>query len=102
MFEDEFASVTGGYCAVVSSGTAALKVALKSLQLEKNRKKIIIQPFNFIAMAEVVYDMSLSIVWSKSDASLSMDPNWLESYLKENINEVGAVCVTSMLVVFLI
>lgn len=97
MFEDEFASVTGGYCAVVSSGTAALKVALKSLQLEKNRKKIIIQPFNFIAMAEVVYDMSLSIVWSKSDASLSMDPNWLESYLKENINEVGAVCVTSML-----
>tara|TARA_A100001015_G_scaffold321260_1_gene451066 strand:- start:155 stop:1285 length:1131 start_codon:yes stop_codon:yes gene_type:complete len=59
------------YCQVVSSGTAALKVALKSVGI-KPGDEVITQSFNFIATIEAIVDCGAKPVVTNIDDSLNM------------------------------
>lgn len=97
LFESEFAQYLNvPHVALVSSGTAALKCALSSLSLDTS-KKIVVQPYNFIALAEVLYDSNIDMIWAKMDANLSICPKWLSEFLSLHYENISAICVTSML-----
>ena len=59
------------HCQVVSSGTAALKVALKSVGI-KPGDEVITQSFNFIATIEAIVDCGAKPVVTNIDESLNM------------------------------
>jgi len=58
----------------VSSGTAALKIALKALGV-KPGDEVITQAFNFIATIEAILDVGAVPVITNVDDSLNIDPN---------------------------
>ena len=60
-------------CLAVSSGTAAIKVALKSLGV-KAGDEVITQSFNFIATIEAILDCGAIPIIANIDDSLNMDP----------------------------
>ena len=60
-------------CQVVSSGTAAIKVALKSIGI-KTGDEVITQSFNFIATIEAILDCGAKPIITKIDDSLNMCP----------------------------
>ena len=66
----------------VSSGTAAIKIALKSLDI-KPGDEVITQAFNFIATVEAILDCGAVPVIANVDASLNMDPADCESLINE-------------------
>ena len=78
-FETKFAKRVGvKYAQAVSSGTAAIKVALISMGV-KPGDEVITQAFTFIATAEAIIDVGAKPVFVNIDKSLNMDPNELEA-----------------------
>ena len=80
-------------CQVVSSGTAAIKIALKSIGV-KSGDEVITQSFNFIATIEAILDCGAKPVITKIDDSLNMCPKDLE---KRITNKTKAILPVHML-----
>lgn len=77
-FEREIAKVVGTqHAQVVSSGTAALLVALRALGV-KHGDEVITQAFTFVATVEAIIELGATPVITKLDRSLNMDPVHLE------------------------
>ncbi len=77
-FEEKFAA----YCGVkhgqaVTSGTAALKVALAALGVGPG-DEVITQCFTFVATWEAIFDVGAVPVFAEVDETLNMDPKDLE------------------------
>ena len=70
------------YCLFVSSGTAAIKIGLKSLNI-KPGDHVITQAFNFIATIEAILDLGAIPKIIGIDESLNMCP----VELKKNITK---------------
>ena len=64
----------------VSSGTAAIKIALKSLGV-KNGDEVITQGFNFIATIEAILDSGAKPIICNVDDTLNMDPSKIEKLI---------------------
>jgi len=80
-FEKEFAEYCGvRHALAVSSGTAALRVALAALGVGPG-DEIVTQGFTFVATWEAVLDAGAVPVFAEVDESLCMDPLDLESRL---------------------
>lgn len=83
-FEKKFAEYTGcKYALGVSSGSAALKVALESLNLPKG-KEIITQCFTFVATVEAIKEAGFKPILCEVDKTLNMDPDDLKKKINEN------------------
>ncbi len=73
-FEEAFARYTGaGHAQAVTSGTAALKVALRSLGVGPG-DEVITQGFTFVATWEAILEVGAIPVFTEIDQSLAMDP----------------------------
>lgn len=64
----------------VSSGTAAIKIALKSLGV-KDGDEVITQGFNFIATIEAILDSGAKPIICNVDETLNMDPSKIEKLI---------------------
>ncbi len=64
----------------LSSGTAAIKVALKALGIGRG-DHVITQAFNFIATVEAIVDTGASVIFTDIDDTLNMSPESLESLI---------------------
>ena len=60
------------HCLAVSSGTAALKIALKALGVKRG-DEVITQAFNFIATIEAILDIGAKPIIANVDKSLNID-----------------------------
>ena len=67
-------------CLAVTSGTAAIKIALKSLNI-KNGDEVITQSFNFIATIEAILDCGAKPIIANVDESLNLDVNSLKKLI---------------------
>lgn len=77
-FEKAFADYTGAtYAQAVTSGTAALKVALTALGVGAG-DEVITQGFTFVATWEAILDCGAIPVFTEVDLTLNMDPSDLE------------------------
>ena len=76
------------YCLMVSSGTPAIKIGLKSLGV-KNGDEVITQSFNFIATIEAILDTGAIPRITSIDESLNMCP----IDLKKKINKKTKVII---------
>lgn len=77
-FEEEFAAWIGvRHCVAVSSGTAALLVGLKALQMRYGVQRVLIPALTFIATANAVTLAGLEPVFADVTPGLVMDPAWL-------------------------
>jgi 8-amino-3,8-dideoxy-alpha-D-manno-octulosonate transaminase len=77
-FEEKFASYTGaGHAQAVSSGTAAVKVALKALGVGPG-DEVITQGFTFVATWEAILEVCAIPVFTEIDETLNMDPGDLK------------------------
>ena len=83
-FEQEFSQVVGSdYAAALSSGTAALHLALKLVGVEPG-DEVFCSTFTFIASASPITYLGAKPVFIDSDRrSWNMDPNVLESALAQ-------------------
>lgn len=87
-FEKQFAEYLGvKYAQAVSSGTAALKIALKVLGV-KPGDEVITQSFTFIAVAEAIIDVGAKPIFVNIDETLNMDPNELEKTITERTKAI--------------
>ena len=78
-FEENFSEYLGvKYSQAVSSGTAALKIALLALGVRPG-DEVITQTFTFIATAEAIIDIGAKPIFVNIDETLNMNPNELES-----------------------
>jgi 8-amino-3,8-dideoxy-alpha-D-manno-octulosonate transaminase len=92
-FEEKLTAKFGSYAAVCSSGTAALFVALKVLDVQQG-DYVAIQAYNFIASAEAVVACGAIPIVVNIDESLNMCPISLEQ--KFNEYQFKAVIATDM------
>lgn len=77
-FERAFAAYTGAaHAQAVTSGTAALKVALAALGVGAG-DEVITQGFTFVATWEAILDCGALPVFTEVDLTLNMDPTDLE------------------------
>jgi 8-amino-3,8-dideoxy-alpha-D-manno-octulosonate transaminase len=77
-FEEAFASYCGvKHAQAVTSGTAALKVALAALGVGPG-DEVITQGFTFVATWEAIFDVGAEPVFAEIDETLNMDPEDLE------------------------
>lgn len=77
-FEEEFAAYCGvKYGQAVTSGTAALKVALTALGVGPG-DEVITQGFTFVATWEAIFDVGALPVFCEVDETLNMEPADLE------------------------
>lgn len=77
-FEQAFAAYTGTtHAQAVTSGTAALKVALMALGVGAG-DEVITQGFTFVATWEAILDCGAIPVFTEVDLTLNMDPTDLE------------------------
>jgi 8-amino-3,8-dideoxy-alpha-D-manno-octulosonate transaminase len=82
-FERAFADYTGaGFAQAVTSGTAALKVALAALGVGAG-DEVITQGFTFVATWEAIFDIGALPVFTEVDETLNMDPVDLEKKITE-------------------
>jgi len=73
-FEKKFAGYCGtGYAQAVTSGTAALKVALTALGVGPG-DEVITQGFTFVATWEAILEVGAIPVFTEVDETLNMDP----------------------------
>ncbi len=73
-FEKNFASYCGAKCAqAVTSGTAALKVAMVAMGIGPG-DEVITQGFTFVATWEAILDIGAIPVFTEVDETLNMDP----------------------------
>ena len=83
-FEEKFAAHTGaGYAQAVSSGTAAVKVALKALGVGPG-DEVITQGFTFVATWEAILEVGAIPVFTEIDSTLNMDPEDLKRKITDN------------------
>ncbi|MEW6427510.1 MAG: DegT/DnrJ/EryC1/StrS family aminotransferase [Thermodesulfobacteriota bacterium] len=76
--EQRFAAYCGvGHAQAVTSGTAALKVALTALGIGDG-DEVITQGFTFVATWEAIFDCGAVPVFAEVDTTLNMDPEDLE------------------------
>lgn len=93
-FEKAFAGYTGaGYAQAVTSGTAAVKVALAALGVGAG-DEVITQGFTFVATWEAIMDVGAIPVFAEIDTTLNMDPVDFE---KKITDKTKAVIVVHML-----
>ena len=93
-FENKFKKkLKSKYALAVSSGTAALRVALASLNIEKN-DEVITQSFTFVATAEAIIESGAKPVFTEINQTLNMCPIDLK---KKNNKKTKAVIVVHML-----
>ena len=81
------------YSLAVSSGTAALRIALSTINL-KPGDEVITQSFTFVATVEAIVESRAIPVCTEIDETLNMDPNDL---LKKITKKTKAVIVVHML-----
>ncbi len=87
-FEQAFADYTGARCAqAVTSGTAALKVALAALGVGAG-DEVITQGFTFVATWEAILDVGALPVFTEIDATLNMDPVDLEKKITDKTKAI--------------
>ncbi|MFM9086110.1 MAG: DegT/DnrJ/EryC1/StrS family aminotransferase [Acidimicrobiia bacterium] len=90
-FERAFAGAMGvQHALAVTSGTAALRVALAVLDLEPG-DEVITQSFTFVATAEAIIEAGAVPVCADGDATLNMDPASLERIIGPRTRAVIAV-----------
>ena len=84
-FEDKFAKYSDAdYGIATSSGTTALDVALKSLEIEEG-DKIITTPFTFIASSNsILYSKADPIFADVKEDTFNIDPDSIRELLKEH------------------
>ncbi len=93
-FEDYFAQkFKSNYSLAVSSGTAALRVALASLDIKKN-DEVITQSFTFVATVEAIVESGAKPICTEIDETLNMCPDDL---LKKITKKTKAVILVHML-----
>ena len=93
-FEKNFNSYMGSkYSLAVTSGTAALRVALASLNL-KPGDEVITQSFTFVATVEAIVESHLQPVCCDIDKTLNMCPDKLKKLIN---NKTKAIIVVHML-----
>ena len=84
-------------CLAVSSGTAAIKIALKSIGV-KQGDHIITQSFNFIATIEAILDCGAKPIIVNIDETLNLDVDELEKKITKKtkaiipVHMLGAAC----------
>ncbi len=82
-FEEKFAAYCGsGYAQAVTSGTAALKVALVALGVGPG-DEVITQGFTFVATWEAILEVGAIPVFTEIDQTLNMDPDDLSRKITE-------------------
>lgn len=87
-FEDKFAQYTGAvYAHAVTSGSAALKVALAALGVAPG-DEVITQGFTFIATFEAIIEAGAVPVAAEIDETLNMDPEDFESKITDKTRVV--------------
>ena len=93
-FEKKFAAYAGsGYALAVSSGSAALQVALKAAGVGPG-DEVITQAFTFVASAEAIIEAGAVPVICDVDKSLNLDP---EDFRKKITGKTKAVLPVHML-----
>ena len=93
-FEKKFSSkLQSKYALAVTSGTAALRVALATLDL-KDGDEVITQSFTFVATIEAIVESRAVPVCTEINDSLNMDPKDL---IKKITKKTKAVIVVHML-----
>ncbi len=90
-FEQEFAKSVGmPFALAVTSGTAALRVALAVLDLQPG-DEVITQSFTFVATVEAIIEAGAIPVCADIDGTLNMDPESLTSLITPKTKAVIAV-----------
>lgn len=90
-FEQEFAKATGAkYALAVTSGTAALRVALAALDIGPG-DEVITQCFTFVATVESIIESRATPVCAEIDTTLNLDPNGLRRRITPRTKAVVAV-----------
>jgi len=80
-FESECEAAFGAsHCLAVSSGTAAVKIALKAADVSPG-DEVITQAFNFIATIEAILDCGAEPIIANVDNTLNLDPRELENLI---------------------
>ena len=93
-FEEDFKKEIGSdYALAVSSGTAALRVALSVLDLKKD-DEVITQSFTFVATVEAIIESGAKPICAEIDTTLNLSPIDL---LKKINSKTKAVIVVHML-----
>ena len=83
-FEEKFAAYCGtGYAQAVTSGTAALIVALMAMGIGPG-DEVITQSFTFVATWEAILEVGATPVFAEIDRSLNMNPADLEKKITAN------------------
>jgi len=87
-FEEQVARYCGaGYGQAVTSGTAALKVALAALGVGPG-DEVITQCFTFVATWEAIFDVGAVPVFAEVDETLNMDPADLEKKITDKTRAI--------------
>jgi len=87
-YEKAFAETIGTkYGQAVSSGTAAIKVALKALGVGPG-DEVITQAYTFVATVEAIYEVGATPVIVDIDETLNMDPEALEAAITERTKAI--------------
>ena len=87
-FEEAFAEYTGAaHAQAVTSGTAALKVALAALGVGIG-DEVITQGFTFVATWEAILDIGALPVFTEVDQTLNMDPADLEKKITDKTKAI--------------
>ncbi len=82
-FEEKFASYCGaGFGQAVTSGSAALKVALTALGVGPG-DEVITQGFTFVATWEAILEVGAIPVFTEVDATMNMDPEDLKKKITD-------------------
>jgi len=82
-FEEKFAAYCGtSHAQAVTSGTAALKVALTAIGVGPG-DEVITQAFTFVATWEAILEVGAIPVFTEIDATLNMDPADLQKKITE-------------------
>lgn len=90
-FEAAFAAAMGSPCALaVTSGTAALRVALAALEIGPG-DEVITQSFTFVATVEAIIEAGATPVCAEVDDTLNLDPHDLERRITSRTRAVIAV-----------
>ena len=75
------------YALAVTSGTAAIKIGLKSLGVQKN-DEVITQAFNFIATIEAILDLGAKPILVGVDKTLNMCPKLLQKLITKKTKAI--------------
>ena len=95
-FEEAFNNVLRfNHSLAVSSGTAAIKIALKALDV-KAGDEVITQAFNFIATVEAILDLGAIPIIANIDNSLNMDVEDCESLITKKTKVILPVHMLGM------